>query len=47
MALQNFNVFVETHIKHLITLVKDLELALADVKSIVLAQVDQSARCSD
>lgn len=47
MVLQNFDVFVESHIKHLIALVKDLKLALAEIKSIVLAQVNKSTRSSD
>jgi hypothetical protein len=48
VVLQGLDVLVEAHIKHFVSLVEDLVVAVANIESEVLAQVNQSAwRCHE
>jgi len=47
MLLDLKKVLLETHIKHLVTFVKDLILGLGQVEVLALQQVNQSAGSGD
>jgi hypothetical protein len=47
MLLQNFNVLIEAHVKHLVAFIKDLIPAATNIQVKVLAQVDEAAGCGN
>lgn len=47
VALNLHDVLLEAHVKHLVTLVQNLELRATYVKRVVIKQVDEATRSCD